>query len=175
MYSWGVNSYGQTGIAENAGEKEAVTLGSTVIKSVWSHGRVTGIAGVNHHRIAVIEDGECLVWGRLDSYTAGLKIDCLPTEDIIRDSRGNSKILTVPICLQREATIVLPLQRTIGLSAGVSMSIVRLDKRLRTMLSALHLPMILRFEERGLYRLALEDNTTYWQGNEYMPVTNGNH
>jgi regulator of chromosome condensation len=73
VYSWGVNSYGQTGIAENAGEKEAVTLGPTVIKSVWSHGRVTCIAGVNHHRIAVIEDGECLVWGRLDSYTAGLK------------------------------------------------------------------------------------------------------
>jgi regulator of chromosome condensation len=83
VYSWGLNSFGQTGIFENAGENEAVTPIPTVVESLKNHGRVTCITGGNHHSIAVTDEGECLVWGRLDGYATGLKLDSLPSKNII--------------------------------------------------------------------------------------------
>ena len=42
------------------------------------------------------EQGECLAWGRVDSYRTSLKISSLYSEDIIHDERDRTRILKVP-------------------------------------------------------------------------------
>jgi regulator of chromosome condensation len=96
VYSWGLNSFGQTGIADNAGESEAVTAVPTLIKSLTAYGKIIQITGGNHHSIAVTDNGDCLVWGRLDCYATGLKLDSLHSTDVIRDLNNKPRILTVP-------------------------------------------------------------------------------
>ena len=70
-------------------------LRPTVIKSLEGHARVAVIDGGNQHSVAVTVEGECLVWGRLDAHALGLDAATLPSEDVIRDGRGNARILKV--------------------------------------------------------------------------------
>lgn len=95
VYTWGLNSFGETGISENAGEDEAVILHPTVIDALKGK-KITHISGGAHHSIAVTEDGECLVWGRLDGFQCGLELAKLPKDQVIVDSRQNPRILTTP-------------------------------------------------------------------------------
>ncbi|KAI9742751.1 MAG: hypothetical protein M1818_003480 [Claussenomyces sp. TS43310] len=60
------------------------------------HSKVTCIKGGIQHSIAVTENGECLVWGRLDGYATGMKLDNLPAERTIRDLRDSPRNLKVP-------------------------------------------------------------------------------
>ena len=96
LFAWGLNSYGETGLTAGAGEDEAVILHPTVIESLKDRGQVTHIEGGAHHTIAVTETGECLVWGRVDGFQTGLRLDSLPEEDVVRDSKKQPRILTVP-------------------------------------------------------------------------------
>lgn len=96
VYTWGLNNYGQTGIAEGAGGDEAVILHPTIVTSLQDKGKVICIDGGQFHSIAVTEDEKCLTWGRVDGYQVGIKLDTLPDDDVIRDARNNPKILTVP-------------------------------------------------------------------------------
>ena len=98
VWSWGLNSYGETGVAEGAGEDEAVVLKPRVIESLEGKG-VICLAGGAHHSIAVTEDGECLVWGRLDGCQCGLKVANLPEDDIVRDEKGAARILAAPTAI----------------------------------------------------------------------------
>jgi regulator of chromosome condensation len=96
VYAWGLNSYGETGVTQGAGEDKAVILHPTSIDSLEGKGRITCIEGGAHHSIAVTEAGYCLVWGRIDGCQSGLDINELPEEHLIRDSKNNPRILTVP-------------------------------------------------------------------------------
>ena len=96
VYSWGLNSFGQTGIPKDAGEDSADVHHPAVIKSLAGKGKVTCIEGGAHHSIAVTDQGQCLVWGRLDGFQLGIEIDELPAENVIRDSHDNPRILTIP-------------------------------------------------------------------------------
>ena len=96
VYAWGLNSFGETGVRQGAGEDKAVILHPTVIDSLKGKGKITCIKGGAHHSIAVTEAGHCLVWGRVDGGQSGLDIDSLPEEDLIRDSKNNPRILAVP-------------------------------------------------------------------------------
>ncbi|MCJ1478377.1 hypothetical protein MMC13_007057 [Lambiella insularis] len=96
VYCWGLNNFGQTGIAENAGEDEAAIMNPMVVSSLSAHGRITCIDGGRHHSIAVTEEGTCLVWGRVDTFGLGLKIDILKTSDVVQDERGKPRILKEP-------------------------------------------------------------------------------
>ena len=83
VYSWGLNSYGETGIAEHIGEGgESDVHHATVVESLEGRGEVTHIEGGAHHSIAVTDSGECLVWGRVDGFQLGLDIDALPQDEI---------------------------------------------------------------------------------------------
>lgn len=95
VYAWGLNNFGETGIKEGAGESNAAIVHPTVVESLSSK-KITQLAGGAHHSIAATEDGECLVWGRLDGYQTGLKIDTLPDENVIKDERGRPRILIEP-------------------------------------------------------------------------------
>lgn len=95
VYGWGLNSFGETGVEEGAGEDDAAILHPTVIKSLTSKD-ITQLSGGGHHSMAVTESGECLVWGRCDGSQSGFKIDSLPDSDVIKDDRGRPRILITP-------------------------------------------------------------------------------
>ncbi|RDW67093.1 RCC1 Chromatin-associated guanine nucleotide exchange factor for Ran [Aspergillus mulundensis] len=95
VYAWGLNSFGETGIRENAGDSEAAIVRPEVVKSL-SKMNIAQICGGAHHSIAATQDGQCLVWGRLDGYQTGLKIDSLPDDAVIKDERGRPRILIQP-------------------------------------------------------------------------------
>ncbi|KIX02591.1 uncharacterized protein Z518_08532 [Rhinocladiella mackenziei CBS 650.93] len=100
VYSWGLNNFGQTGIPKEFDETGA-SKGSDVhrpivVQSLHGKGMVTCIQGGAHHTIAVTDKGELLVWGRLDGNQLGLKMSDLPQDEVVRDSAGHPRILTVP-------------------------------------------------------------------------------
>ncbi|KAL4888528.1 regulator of chromosome condensation 1/beta-lactamase-inhibitor protein II [Aspergillus ambiguus] len=95
VYAWGLNSFGETGIRANAGDDEAAILHPAVVDSL-SGKDITQICGGAHHSIAATKDGQCLIWGRLDGFQTGLKIDTLADDAVIKDERGRPRILIEP-------------------------------------------------------------------------------
>ncbi|KAH6854874.1 regulator of chromosome condensation 1/beta-lactamase-inhibitor protein II [Chaetomium sp. MPI-CAGE-AT-0009] len=96
VYGWGFNNAGQVGALDKAGNDESAHQHTLVIsvptlaKGLVGLPRIKQITGGNFHTIAATEDGKCLTWGRLYSYATGLKIDALPPQSVVRDSRGPS-------------------------------------------------------------------------------------
>jgi len=106
VYGWGFNNAGQIGVVDDAGEFESaydfaitVTVPS-LVKSLVGFPRIRQITGGNFHSIALTEDGRCLTWGRLYSFATGLKIDTLPPQFVVLDSRGKPSFLRVPTTVQ---------------------------------------------------------------------------
>ncbi|THC97261.1 hypothetical protein EYZ11_003263 [Aspergillus tanneri] len=95
VYAWGLNSFGETGIRNGAGDDEAAIVHPTIVDSL-SGKKVSQLCGGAHHSLAIANDGQCLVWGRLDGYQTGIKIDSLPDEAVIKDERGRPRILIEP-------------------------------------------------------------------------------
>ncbi|PYH97765.1 Ran exchange factor Prp20/Pim1 [Aspergillus ellipticus CBS 707.79] len=98
VYAWGLNSFGETGIRTGAGDDEAAIVQPTVVDSL-SVENITQICGGAHHSLAITSDDRCLVWGRLDGYQTGLKINTIPEEAVIKDEHGHPRILIKPIPL----------------------------------------------------------------------------
>lgn len=98
VYGWGLNSYGETGIPENAGEDEAVILHPTVIKSLAGK-EITCVDGGAHHSVAITKENQCLVWGRCDGSQMGVKPENIPEESVIKDSKGNARIVKTPMAV----------------------------------------------------------------------------
>ncbi|RMZ83531.1 hypothetical protein DV736_g6611, partial [Chaetothyriales sp. CBS 134916] len=97
VYSWGLNSFGETGIAAQIGDgEESDVHQATIVKSLRKFGKITCIDGGSHHTVAVTNEGELLVWGRLDGFQLGLQLSSLPERDVIRDSAGHLRILKNP-------------------------------------------------------------------------------
>ncbi|PYI31425.1 RCC1/BLIP-II [Aspergillus indologenus CBS 114.80] len=95
VYAWGLNSFGETGIRAGAGDDDAAIVHPTIVDSLSNQG-VTQLCGGAHHSLAVTRSGQCLVWGRLDGYQTGLRIDTLLDEAVMKDERGRPRILIVP-------------------------------------------------------------------------------
>ena len=95
VYAWGLNSFGATALPEGAGEDEAAIVHPTLVESL-SGLKITQLVGGSHHTIARTEDGKCMVWGRVDGFQSGLKIDTLKDDDVIKDDRGRPRILIEP-------------------------------------------------------------------------------
>ncbi|KAF9873308.1 hypothetical protein CkaCkLH20_09121 [Colletotrichum karsti] len=95
VWAWGLNNFAETGIANGAGEDDAVILRPTVVESLKDY-KIKHIAGGEHHSLACTEDGKLLTWGRVDGHQVGIPIDELPADDIIRDESQNPRILSKP-------------------------------------------------------------------------------
>ena len=95
VYAWGLNSFGATGIRDNAGDDEAAIAHPEAVESL-SNRDITHLCGGAHHSIARTADGQCLVWGRVDGHQSGLKVDSLPEDSLIKDARGCPRILIEP-------------------------------------------------------------------------------
>lgn len=96
VYSWGLNSFGETGVPRDESEDSPDVHHPAVVEGLKRFGKVIQITGGAHHSVAVTEKGECVVWGRLDGFQLGLKLETLPENNLVRDSHGNARILTVP-------------------------------------------------------------------------------
>lgn len=98
LYSWGLNSFGETGITRNFdAEGESDVHHPTIVTSLEPFGKVTQIEGGSHHTIALTDKGEVLVWGRLDGFQLGLELSKIPSENVIKDSHDHPRILKVPM------------------------------------------------------------------------------
>jgi regulator of chromosome condensation len=98
VYSWGLNNFGETGVMSNAGQDDAVILKPQVVEGLKGK-TVISIKGGGHHSVCATEDGDCLVWGRLDGNQCGLSKDflaSLPEDATIKDERDQPRILAVP-------------------------------------------------------------------------------
>ncbi|OQE16692.1 hypothetical protein PENSTE_c023G02950 [Penicillium steckii] len=95
VYSWGLNSFGATAIREGAGDDEAAIVHPTVVDSL-SDRDIVQLCGGSHHSMGRTADGKCLVWGRLDGFQSGLKVDTLADDAVIKDERGRPRILIQP-------------------------------------------------------------------------------
>lgn len=99
VWSWGLNSFGQTGQPEGAGGDDASVINPRVMKSLEGK-NVTHVTGGHTHSLAITEEGECLAWGRLDGCQSGLKVAELPNENVILDDNDTPRILTVPTAVE---------------------------------------------------------------------------
>ncbi len=98
VWSWGLNNYGETGIAEGAGDDGAVVLAPKVVDTL-SGKTITCIKGGAHHSLAVTDDGKCLAWGRVDGFQTGIAISALPSDDVVRDEKKVPRILAKPTAI----------------------------------------------------------------------------
>lgn len=93
VWTWGLNSYGETGIGGNA----AVVSSPTRVPTLALNGdNISTITGGAHHSAATTANGKLLVWGRLDGCQLGLDPNSLPDIDIIKDSSEKPRILVQP-------------------------------------------------------------------------------
>lgn len=96
VFGWGLNNYGQTGIPSKAGESEAGVLKPTVIASLKKYqtsNKITQIAAGNFNSLAITENNDCLVWGRIDNDATGIDPSTLSKDDVIFDERERPRIL----------------------------------------------------------------------------------
>lgn len=94
VFAWGLNNYGQTGIPSKAGESEAAILKPVVVPSLKNQAKITHIAAGNFNSLAITENNECLVWGRIDNSATGIDPSALAKDDVIFDDRDRPRILT---------------------------------------------------------------------------------
>ncbi|MCJ1347279.1 hypothetical protein MMC31_005501, partial [Peltigera leucophlebia] len=97
VWTWGLNSFGETGIRKGAGGNEAVIFSPTRVPALAINGdTISAITGGAHHSAAITANGKLLVWGRLDGHQLGLDPDTLPSADTIKDSSDQPRILIQP-------------------------------------------------------------------------------
>lgn len=98
VYGWGLNNFGETGIMDNAGQDDAAVLKPQVLESLQGK-KIISIKGGGHHSLAATENGDCLIWGRIDGNQIGIarnEIDKLDEASVVRDDKKAPRIITVP-------------------------------------------------------------------------------
>lgn len=124
VWSWGLNSFGATGIAEGAGNDNAAVYTPSLVKSLSNPDNpITFISGGQHHSIAITQNGEALVFGRVDGYTTGLDLSTVPSNSTICDEHGKPRIIITP-------TPIPNIGRATYAAAGSDHTIVLNDKGL---------------------------------------------
>lgn len=101
IWAWGSNNFGQTGISSGAGIGGSTIISPQKVTALSGRG-VRIIRGGAHHSIAITQDGECLVWGRMDGSQMGVGSVNLPLNDskvVAMDERGKPRILLQPTLL----------------------------------------------------------------------------
>jgi regulator of chromosome condensation len=84
LYSWGLNSFGQTGIPK-IGKDEDIVGSPTLVKSLQGF-KLKQVTGGSHHTIACTADGQVLKWGRVESSEAGFDCSNLPDDEVYKEN-----------------------------------------------------------------------------------------
>lgn len=98
VYSWGLNTFGQTGIPKDEDDENNTINTPTAVESLKGLG-VTQIAGGAHHSLSVTDSGKVLVWGRIDSAQGGVDLSKLKKEDLYFDENDKPRFLVKPATL----------------------------------------------------------------------------
>lgn len=101
VWSWGANSFGQTGIPEDAGGDRATILKPARVDALKGK-KVTELSGGSHHSLAVTANGDVLAWGRCDGGQAGMDLDDIPDDKFYFDDDKEAvdrRLLQVPTVL----------------------------------------------------------------------------
>jgi len=114
VWAWGLNNFAETGIAEGAGEDNAVIPQPEIVPALKDY-NIKEISGGSHHSMACTEDGKILIWGRADGSQPGVLIEDIPKDMIIFDDRDAPRILSKPL--------VVPLSNITEVAAGSDTSI----------------------------------------------------
>lgn len=98
VWVWGLNSFGQAGIPNEAGRDGAVvfSIKRVDILTLPNDEIIESITGGAHHSVAVTSLGRCLTWGRMDGNQMGLPVSTIPAENMIYDDREKPRILIKP-------------------------------------------------------------------------------
>ncbi|CAK7240342.1 MAG: hypothetical protein STHCBS139747_001781 [Sporothrix thermara] len=101
VWAWGFNGFGETGADPQSAGRQGADVLLPYPKRVrqLAGEKVAVLAGGGHHSVAVMTDGRCLAWGRLDIGQLGIKFreDQLSNQNYIRrDERGNPRICAYP-------------------------------------------------------------------------------
>ncbi|KHJ35151.1 putative ran exchange factor prp20 pim1 [Erysiphe necator] len=97
VYSWGLNTFGQTGVPKEGLDEEdenTVQL-PTKVKSLGDY-KFKQITGGAHHTIACTESGQVLIWGRIDNNQGGIPINNYPEENVFFDENNRPRYLMKP-------------------------------------------------------------------------------
>ncbi|CAF9910049.1 MAG: hypothetical protein GOMPHAMPRED_006936 [Gomphillus americanus] len=87
VWSWGLNSFGQTGISDDAGTDGGAIITPTRVPNLKAKG-IKNISGGSQHSIAVDGQGQVLIWGRADGNQMGMDLDDIPEEHFYHDEEG---------------------------------------------------------------------------------------
>ncbi|RKF60370.1 Protein pim1 [Golovinomyces cichoracearum] len=97
VYSWGLNTFGQTGVPKYGLDEEdenTVQL-PTKVESLQGFD-IIQITGGAHHTLACTATGQVLIWGRIDNNQGGMLIEEMPQENIFFDENKSPRYLTKP-------------------------------------------------------------------------------
>ncbi|KAL2063129.1 hypothetical protein VTL71DRAFT_6201 [Oculimacula yallundae] len=95
VYSWGLNSFGQTGVPKEEETVENAIATPTLVKSLKEFD-IKQIAGGAHHTLACTTTGQVLVWGRIDGSQGGVEVEDLPKENLFMDEHDKPRYLLKP-------------------------------------------------------------------------------
>ncbi len=96
VYSWGLNTFGQTGIPKDKEEPDTNAIATPTLVESLSEYDIQQIVGGAHHSLACTKTGQVLVWGRVESNEAGVEVSKLPKEKVYTDEKGNPRYLIKP-------------------------------------------------------------------------------
>ncbi|KAF1949233.1 RCC1/BLIP-II [Byssothecium circinans] len=96
LWAWGLNSYGEAGLPIQDDDMASSSVyPPQKVKSIQGK-KMKSVQGGSHHSIGVTINGECLVWGRADGGQCGINLKSLPEDSVVKDFRGNVRIVSVP-------------------------------------------------------------------------------
>lgn len=96
VFSWGLNTFGQTGVAKKSIDDDIVSA-PTIVKALEGHNLVQ-VQGGAHNSIAVTDQGEVLVWGRVDESQGGIDVAKIPQDKLFFEG-GAPKYLKEPVAV----------------------------------------------------------------------------
>lgn len=98
VYSWGLNTFGQTGIPKDEDDENNTIKTPTPVESLDGYD-IKQIVGGGHHSLAVTESGKVLVWGRIDNAQGGVEVSKLDKNDLFFDENQKPRFLVRPAVL----------------------------------------------------------------------------
>jgi regulator of chromosome condensation len=98
VYSWGLNTFGQTGVPKRQ-ETEENTVGAPTLVASLKGFDIKQIAGGAHHTLACTKDGQVLIWGRMDTSQGGVEIDKMDKDSLFFDEYNKPRFYTKPVVI----------------------------------------------------------------------------
>lgn len=99
VYAWGLNTFGQTGIAKED-EADDTVHNPTLVENLVGK-NIKQLAGGAHHTLSCTKEGEVLIWGRVDNYEGGMKVEDMPKDKLYHDATGKARYLQEPLTIPK--------------------------------------------------------------------------